>query len=60
MCCESSNVVRFDLHHLLQGGTRIAKLKSAYKTLIIGAIGLGKKRVAQMETLVNKAVVLAV
>ena len=35
MCCESSDVVRFDLGPLLQGQTRIAKLKSAYKSLII-------------------------
>ena len=46
MCCESSDVVRFDLGPLLQGQTRIAKLKSAYKqvsynSLIIGPIGLG-------------------
>ena len=27
MCCESSDVVRFDLGPLLQGQTRIAKLK---------------------------------
>ena len=27
MCCESSVVVRFDLGPLLQGQTRIAKLK---------------------------------
>ena len=35
MCCKSSDV-RFDLGPLLQGQTRIAKLKSAYKSLIIG------------------------
>ena len=40
MCCESSDV-RFDLEPLLQGQTRIAKLKSAYKSLIIGPTGLG-------------------
>ena len=33
-------VVGFDLGPLLQGQTRIAKLKSAYKSLIIGARGL--------------------
>ena len=33
---ESCGVVRFDLGHLLQGQTRIAKLKSAYNSLIIG------------------------
>ena len=34
-------VVRFDLGPLLQGQTRIAKLKSAYNLLIIGCRGLG-------------------
>ena len=38
--CESSDVVRFDLEPLLQGQMRIAKLKSAYKSLIIGPTGL--------------------
>ena len=38
---ESSGVVGFDLGPLLQGRTRIAKLKSAYKSLIIGPRGLG-------------------
>ena len=37
---ESSDVVRFDLGLLLQGQTRIAKLKSAYNSLIIGPRGL--------------------
>ena len=37
---ESSGVVRFDLGPLLQGQTRIAKLKSAYNLLIIDPIGL--------------------
>ena len=32
----SSDVVRYDLKPLLQGQTRIAKLKSAYNLLIIG------------------------
>ena len=41
MRCESSNVVRFDLGPLLQGKTKIAKLKSAYNSLIIGPRGLG-------------------
>ena len=39
MCCESFDVVRFDLGPLLQGQTRIAKLKSAYNLLIIGRRG---------------------
>ena len=41
MCCESSDVVKFDLGPLLQGRTRIAKLKIAYNSLIIGPRGLG-------------------
>ena len=41
MCCESSDVVRFDLGPLIQSQTRIAKLKSAYNSLIIGHRGLG-------------------
>ena len=38
---ESSGVVRFDLVPLLQGQSRIAKLKTAYNLLIIGRRGLG-------------------
>ena len=38
---ESFRVVRFDLGPLLQGQTRIAKLKSAYNSLIFGPRGLG-------------------
>ena len=38
---ESSGVVGFDLWPLLQGQTRIAKVKSAYNSLIIGPKGLG-------------------
>ena len=37
---ESSGVVGFDLGPLLQGQTRIAKVKSAYNSLIIGPRGL--------------------
>ena len=37
---KSFAVVRFDLGPLLQGQTRIAKLKSAYNSLIIGPTGL--------------------
>ena len=40
---ESSGVVRFDLGPLLQGQTRITKLKSAYNSLIIGPAVLGCK-----------------
>ena len=38
---DSSGVVRFDLGLLLQGQLRIAKLKIAYNSLIIGPTGLG-------------------
>ena len=38
---ESFGVVGFDLGPLLQGQTRIAKLKSAYNWLIIGPRDLG-------------------
>ena len=38
---ESFGVVGFDLGPLLQGQTKIAKLKSAYYSLIIGSRGLG-------------------
>ena len=41
MCCKSSDVVRIDLGPLLQGQTRIVKLKSAYNSIVIGPIGLG-------------------
>ena len=37
---ESSGVFRFDFGSLLQGQTRIPKLKSACSLLIIGARGL--------------------
>ena len=38
---ESFGVVGFDLGPLLQGQTSIAKLKSAYNSLVIGRTGLG-------------------
>ena len=38
---ESSAVVGFDLGPLLQGQTSIAKLKTAYNSLIIGHRGMG-------------------
>ena len=38
---ESFGVVGFDLGPLVQGQTRIAKLVSAYNSLIIGPRGLG-------------------
>ena len=40
MAWESFDVVRFDLGPLLQGQTGIAKLKSAYNSLIIDLRGL--------------------
>ena len=40
MGLESFDVVRFDLGPLLQGQIRIAKLKSAYNSFIIGPSGL--------------------
>ena len=42
MGCESVNMVRFDLGTLLQGQMRIAKIESAYNSLIIGDRDLGK------------------
>ena len=41
MAWEYFRVVGFDLGPLLQGQTSIAKLKSAYNSLIIGRRGLG-------------------
>ena len=41
MCWESFGVVGYDLGPLLQGQTRIIKLKSAYNLLIIDPKGLG-------------------
>ena len=38
---ESFDIVRFDLGPLLQGQMRIAKLNSAYNSLIIGCTDLG-------------------
>ena len=38
---ESFGVVRFEIGPLLQGQTKIAKLKSGYNSLIIGHRGLG-------------------
>ena len=40
MVWESFGVVRFDLGTLVQGQTRIAKLKSTYSSLIMGPRGL--------------------
>ena len=43
MAWESFGVVGFDLGPLLQGQMRIAKLKSAYNSLISGRRGLDGK-----------------
>ena len=43
MGCECSDVVRFDLEPLLQGQIRVAKLKSAFKLLIIEKCCLSSK-----------------
>ena len=40
MAWESFGMVRFDLGPLVQGQTSIARLKSAYNSLIIGRRGL--------------------
>ena len=37
---ESSDVIRFDVGPLLQGQTRIAKVKSIYNSLVIDPTGL--------------------
>ena len=41
MSWESFGMVGFDLGPLLQGQTRIAKLKGVYNSLIIGPRGSG-------------------
>ena len=41
MGCESVDMVRFDLGTLLQGQMRIAKIESAYNSLIIMSTPLG-------------------
>ena len=38
---ESFGVIGYEIGLLLQGQTRIAKVKSAYNSLIIGPRGLG-------------------
>ena len=40
MCWKSFDAVRSDIGPLFQGQTRIAKLKSAYNSLIISPRGL--------------------
>ena len=43
MVWESSDVIKFDLGPLFQGQTRIAKLISAYNSVIIGPRGFNVK-----------------
>ena len=47
MGCESVDMVRFDLGTLLQGQMRIAKIESAYNSLIIGDRDLDRKSLAR-------------
>ena len=47
MGCESVDMVRFDLGTLLQGQMRIAKIESAYNSLIIGDRDLDRKLLAR-------------
>ena len=41
MALGSFDEVRFDIGLLLQGQTRISKLKSVYNSLIVGPRGVG-------------------
>ena len=54
---ESSGVVGFDLGPLLQGQMRIAKLKSAYNSLIIGPHGQGQMRTAKLKSAYNSLII---
>ena len=49
-----SDVVRFDLGPLLQGETRIAKLKGAYNLLILGLRGLQCKTILKQSKTILK------
>ena len=40
MGCESSDMLRFDLGHLLQGQMRVAKLTNSYNLLVKNAVYL--------------------
>ena len=55
---ESFDVVRFDLGPLFQGQTRIAKLKSAYNSLIISPRGLGcQTRIGELKSAYNSLII---
>ena len=55
---ESVDVVRFDLGPLLQGQTRIAKLKSAYNSLIdLGPLLQGQTRIAKLKSAYNSLII---
>ena len=47
MGCESVDMVRYDLGTLLQGQMRIAKIESAYNSLIIGDRASHRKSLAR-------------
>ena len=50
----------FDLGPLLQGQTRIAKVKSAYISLIIGrycTLGQGQMRIAKLKIAYNSLII---
>ena len=49
MCCESFDVVRFDLGPLVQGQTTMTKLLRAYISLIIG-LTIGQTRMAKLKS----------
>ena len=48
---ESYGVVRFDLKPLLQGQTRVTKLKSVYNSLIIAPIEVWNVRLINWKSL---------
>ena len=63
---KSFDMVRFDLGPFLQGQTRIAKVKSAYNSLIIGHAGLGfdlgpllqgQTRIAKLKSAYNSLII---
>ena len=69
MGCESVDMVRFDLGTLLQGQMRIAKIESAYNSLIIGDRDLvwsdltfgpllqGRMRTAKLKSVYNSFII---
>ena len=54
MGCESVDMVRFDLGTLLQGQMRIAKIESAYNSLMtFGPLLQGQMRTAKLKSAYN-------